>query len=403
MTDVTLPKTGDLRIISVIGAAHFTSHFFQLVLPPLFPLMRESLGVSYTELGLLMAVFFAASGLFQVGAGFVVDRFGAHIVLPAGMALLAGSIMAMGLVPSTWMLFVFAALAGAGNSVYHPADYSVLTARVTPSRMARAYSVHSVTGTLGWAAAPVTVLFLSGLFDWRAALAIAGAAGLIGALLVLLDRDDLIVPEQRARSGAVAQGALRGAGSGAGLFLSPAIMMAFLYFMFLSISFTGLQNYLAILLPKVQGVSLVFATTVTTLYLTSYACGSLAGGYLADRTTNHDRIIAGGLLAVAILSLAMGFVPLPAYLLMPIAMVTGFLGGATIPSRDMLVRSATPHGATGKVFGFVYSGLDLGALIAPPVIGYMLDHGADRLPFVLIACILCLTLVPAFAVKRSRG
>jgi MFS family permease len=406
MTDLTLPKTGDFRIISVIGAAHFTSHFFQLVLPPLFPMMRETLGVSYTELGLLMAVFFAASGLFQVGAGFVVDRFGAHIVLPAGMALLAGSIMAMGLVPSTWMLFVFAALAGAGNSVYHPADYSVLTARVTPSLMARAYSVHSVTGTLGWAAAPVTVLFLSGLFDWRAALAITGAVGLVGAFLILLDRDDLIVPEHRGRgAGPHGDGRVAGLGAdkGAGLFLSPAIMMAFLYFMFLSISFTGLQNYLTILLPKVQGVSIVFATTLTTMYLTSYACGSLAGGFVADRTTNHDRIIAGGLLAVAVLSLGMGFLSIPGFILMPMAMATGFLGGMTIPSRDMLVRSATPHGATGKVFGFVYSGLDLGALIAPPVIGYMLDHGANRAPFVLIACILCLTLVPAFAVKRSRG
>lgn len=396
MTDVSLPKTGDLRIISVIGAAHFTSHFFQLVLPPLFPLMRASLGVSYTELGLLMAVFFAASGIFQVGAGVVVDRFGAHLVLPAGMALLSGSIMAMGLAPSTWMLFVLAALAGAGNSVYHPADYSVLTARVTPTRMARAYSVHSVSGTLGWAAAPITVLFLSEMFDWRAALAITGAIGLIGALLLMIDRNDLVVSVRHGNAAARS-------GPSPSLFRSPAILMAFAYFMLLSIAFSGLQNYLPILLPKVQGVTLVFATTVTTLYLTSYAFGSLAGGYMADRTDNHDRIIAGGLLAVAVLTLGIGFVALPGVILVACAMLTGFLGGMTIPSRDMLVRSAAPHGATGTVFGFVYSGLDLGALIAPPVIGYMLDHGADRAPFALIAVILCLTLAPAFAVKRQHG
>ncbi|MDB5596099.1 MAG: hypothetical protein JWM36_3060 [Hyphomicrobiales bacterium] len=396
MTDVALPKVGsDLRIISVVAAAHFTSHFFQLVLPPLFPMMRESLGVSYTELGWLMAVFFGASGLCQVGAGFVVDRFGAHLVLPAGMALLAGSIMAMGLVPSTWMLYGLAILAGAGNSVYHPADYSVLTGRVTPSRMARAYSIHSVSGTLGWAAAPVTVLFLSESFGWRAALSMTGAVGLIAALLILVDRSDLVLPHATKKAHLAAP-------AGPSVFRSPAILMAFFYFMLLSMAFTGLQNFLTLLLPHVQGVTFLFATTVTTFYLTSYAVGSLAGGYLADRTNNHDRIIAYGLLAVAVLTVCMGFVALPSFVLLAIAMLAGCLGGMTIPSRDMLVRSATPAGATGKVFGFVYSGLDLGALIAPPAIGSMLDHGANRLPFALIALTLCLTLVPAFAVRRKR-
>ncbi|MDB5649813.1 MAG: hypothetical protein JWL62_1333, partial [Hyphomicrobiales bacterium] len=265
---------------------------------------------------------------------------------------------------------------------------------VTPSRMARAYSIHSVSGTLGWAAAPVTVLFLSEFFGWREALAICGAVGLIGALLILIDRSDLILAPAHKNAHVAEEG------PSPSLFRSPAILMAFAYFMLLSISFTGLQNYLTILLPRVQGVTFLFATTVTTFYLTSYAVGSLAGGYLADRTDNHDRIIAYGLLAVAILTLAMGFVALPPFLLMPMAMLTGCLGGMTIPSRDMLVRSATPHGATGKVFGFVYSGLDLGALIAPPAIGAMLDHESNRLPFLLIALTLVLTLVPAFAVKR---
>lgn len=393
MTDLAIPKPGsDLRIISVVGAAHFTSHFFQLVLPPLFPLMRTQLGVSYTQLGLLMAVFFAASGLCQVVAGFVVDRFGAHLVLPAGMALLSGAILVMGLVPSIWMLYACALVAGIGNSVYHPADYSVLTGRITPTRMARAYSIHSVTGTLGWAAAPVTVLFLSESFGWQHALSITGAIGLVCALLILLDRNDLVIAGHAERVVAKEAG-------GASVFLSPAILMAFFYFTFLSFAFTGLQNFLTVLLPKVQGVGVVFATTVTTFYLTAYALGSLAGGVLADRTTNHDRIIAYGLLAVATFTLGMGFLSLPPILLTAIAVTTGFLGGMTIPSRDMLVRGATPMGATGKVFGFVYAGLDLGALVAPPVIGYMLDHGADRTPFAIIAMMLCLTLVPAFAVK----
>jgi len=397
MTHLAFAKPGsDLRIMSVVGGAHFTSHFYQLVLPPLFPFMRESLGVSYTELGLLMAAFFGASGLFQILAGFVVDRFGAHLVLPCGMALLAGSILLMGFAPSVWMLFVLAILAGIGNSVYHPADYSVLTGRITPSRMARAYSVHSVTGTLGWAAAPVTMIALATLFDWRMALALSGAAGLLCAALVALDRSDLILPAARRPGGAVE------VGSSLQLFMSSAILMSFAYFTLLSTAFTGLQNYLPTLLPKTQGVSLAFATTVTTLYLTIYALGSLAGGYLADRTANHHRLIGFGLVPMMLLTLVMGTLAMPDPLLIAVAMLTGFLGGLTIPSRDMLVRAATPAGSAGRVFGFVYSGLDLGALIAPPVIGYMLDHGSSRGPFLFIALALLATLGPAFFVARRQ-
>lgn len=395
MTDIAIAKpAADLRIISVVGGAHFTSHFFQLVLPPLFPLMRADLGVSYTELGLLMSAFFAGSGVFQIGAGFVVDRIGAHLVLPAGMALLAGSIMLMGLAPDMWMLFALALLGGIGNSVYHPADYSVLTGRVTPTRMARAYSVHSVSGTLGWAAAPVTMIFLASLFGWRNALVIGGAGGLVCALLVLLDRHDLVLPDARKKHTVGA--------TGGALFFTPAILLAFGYFTLLSTAFTSLQNFLPVLLPHVQSVSRDFAATVTTLYLTIYAVGSLAGGYLADRFKNHDKLIGYGLAPMAGLTLAMGFIGLHPFVLLCLAMLTGFLGGMTIPSRDMLVRSATPPGSAGRVFGFVYSGLDLGALAAPPIIGYMVDHGADRAAFVFIALVIVATLLPAFFVARRR-
>ena len=395
MSDFAFPKPStDLRIMSVVGAAHFTSHFFQLVLPPLFPLMRESLGVTYTELGVLMAVFFAGSGLFQIGAGFVVDRVGAHVVLPAGMALLAGSIMLMGFAPSLWMLYVLALLGGIGNSVYHPADYSVLTGRITPQRMARAYSVHTVTGTLGWAAAPISMTFLAHLYDWRMALTIGGAAGLVCAAIVAFDKADLVLPhlkKERVKTDGP---------SSLSLFLSAPILMTLVYFTLLSTAFTGVQNYLPTLLPVVQGVSLQFATTVTTFYLTLYAVGSLVGGWLADRVASHERIIGFGLIPMMGLVVVIGYVAMPAPLLMLAAMGTGFFGGMTIPSRDMLVRSATPKGSEGRVFGFVYSGLDLGALIAPPVIGFMLDHGANQAPFLFIAGTLLITLGPAFFVAR---
>jgi MFS family permease len=389
----------DLRITGVIGAAHFTSHFFQLALSPLFPAIHDAWSLSYGQLGALISTFFTASAIGQVAAGFVVDRYGPQLVLPGGVALLAAAIGAIGVAGNYPMMLVFAALAGLGNSVYHPADYSVLTARVAPSRLARAYSVHTISGTFGWAAAPTTVLFLSQQFGWRNALLIVGIAGVGAAAFFALDRKDLRLPESIAlRHGAAAP---RPGDALPKLFTLP-VVVAFLYFMLLAIALGGTQNFLPTMLPKVQNVSVAFATQVLTAYLTVNAVGSFAGGYLADLTRNHERIVAAGLAGAAVLMLALAYMPMPPWLLALAATLIGLLVGVTIPSRDMLVRSATPPGSTGKVFGFVYSGLDLGSLIVPVAIGALLDRGLFDMPFVLIAASLFITIALAIGVKRSK-
>jgi FSR family fosmidomycin resistance protein-like MFS transporter len=388
----------DARVIGVVGAAHFTSHFFQLVLPPLFPLMRDSLGLSFTELGLVLTIFFTASGLAQVAAGFAVDRFGPHVVLPAGVAMLAGGIMLIGIAPSYWMMLLAAIVAGIGNSVYHPADYAVLTGRVSPGRRARGYSVHSVTGTLGWAAAPVSALALASVFGWRAALLILGIGGLIAAALIVLDREDFSLPHHKRRTAESAPGP-----SFMELLTSPPIVVAFAFFVLLTLALGTMQGYLPAMLPRVQPVTLAFATLATTLYLVANAAGSLAGGFLADLTDRHDRVIGAGLAIGLVLVLVLGFVPMSEVAIIALAAGNGFLIGLTLPSRDMLVQAAAPPGATGKVFGFVYSGLDLGSLIVPVTIGVMLDHHYDHAPFLFVAAAMAVTVVAAMIVGRQEA
>ncbi|MGL4287892.1 MAG: MFS transporter [Phreatobacter sp.] len=394
MTDQSIPLRHDAQVMSLISAAHFSSHFFQLVLPPLFPVLKLAFGVSYTELGFVMAVFFAASGLGQVAAGFLVDRFGPQRILPIGIALLAGGMLLVGLLPYYGVLLPAAALSGLGNSVFHPADYSIITARISPQRIGRAYSAHTVMGTLGWAAAPVTTLALAQQFGWQTALIQLGIAGLVLAAIVALGHRQLkVAPAPRpAHHKAPAWQML----------LTGPIIACLVYFTLLAIAQAGSQSFLPSLLPLTQGISAAAAVTATTVYLIGSALGSFSGGFLADLTPNHERVVGIGLAAAALLSLVLGFVHLPGPLLLAVTGLAGFLTGSTIPSRDMLVRGAAPAGAVGTVFGFVYSGLDLGSVVAPIAIGAFIDHGSADLAFVFIASALMITVISALIVKQLQ-
>ena len=367
----------DARVIGLIGSAHFTSHFFQMVLPPLFPLMKDALGVGYTELGLLATVFYAVSGLGQPVAGFVVDRFGARVVLVGGMALLGASMLAIAAAPSYWLILLLMVPAGLGNCVFHPADYSILSASVSPPRMGRAFSAHALGGTLGWVAAPPLMLGLAQFGGWRTGVIAAGIIGLVVALTVRTQH--AILREDRSGSTAHGHGATvpaqRAGAMNWSVLLSPPILMCFAYFLFLAIAGIALQNFLMPALNALHGTPIAVAAGALTVYLLGSAIGILAGGYVVDRIGRHETMVGVGLAGAACLILFAGYVPLSVLALNVVLALAGFMAGNASPARDMLVRRATPKGSTGKVFGFVYSGLDLGSTMAPALAGYMVDHG----------------------------
>jgi MFS transporter, FSR family, fosmidomycin resistance protein len=403
MTDLALARPErDVRIIAVVSAAHFTSHFFMIALPPLFALVRDEWHVSYTELGSVTAVFFIASALGQIISGFAVDRFGPHRVLPVGMAILAASVVMMGFATQFWMLIPLSALGGIGNSVYHPADYSVLSHRISPQRIARGYSTHTVLGTMGWAAPPVTMVFLASHFGWHNALICVGVCGLIAAAAIALDQDDLRLPEHIHKVRANEQGGEHAPRAPSfRVITSLPVLMAFVFFTLLSLALSTVQSFMPTMLPQVQNISLAFASTFTTLYFAINACGSILGGWIIDRYHRIDAIITIGMTLSAILMVVIGYVGMPPIALMAMGAIVGLVVGITMPSRDMLVRQSAPPGATGKVFGFVYSGLDLGALLVPIFIGPMLDHNMPSLPFAFIAITLLLTIVVALIMRRA--
>jgi predicted MFS family arabinose efflux permease len=367
----------DVEVISLVGGAHFFSHFFQLSLAPLFPLIRADLDVGWAALGLVVTVFYATSGLGQTPAGFLVDHVGARRVLAGGLALLALAVGLVSLIPGYWALLPLAALAGLGNSVFHPADYAILNARVSERRLGQAYGVHSIGGTLGWAAAPAFVLPVAALGGWRRALLVAAGLGLAAAAILAAQRARLTDRAGRRP----ADGAPRRDLPTLELFLAPAILASFAYFALTAFAFVGVQTFMTSALVALYEAPLATATGALTAFLVATAAGVLAGGRLADRTSRHDLVAVAGVSTGAALMLLVGSGRLLVPLVVAAIALAGFAVGLTSPSRDMLVRAATPRGAAGRVFGFVYSGLDLGSSTGPLLFGWLLDHGAPRAVF----------------------
>src|ERR1700710_2012270 len=178
-------RTDDARLVAGVSGAHFVSHFYMLVLPPLFAFVRADYAVSYTEIGLALTMFNAVSAVAQTPAGFLIDRINARYALIAGLVLGGIGLAIAAAVHSYWVLIAAFGLIGLGNTVYHPADYALLSRRVAPERMSQAYSVHTFAGMLGSAAAPSAVLLMHGLYGWRGAFLGAAALGFVVAFLLL--------------------------------------------------------------------------------------------------------------------------------------------------------------------------------------------------------------------------
>lgn len=389
----------EVSTLGAVGVAHFCSHFLQLALAPLFLLMRADLGVSFFALGVLLSVFYLCSGVGQVVAGILVDRFGADRLLLGGLILQGASTAAMGFAPHYAMLVPLAALAGLGNSVYHPADLSILSHRVAPARLGRAFAAHVIAGSIGFALSPLASATIATGYGWRAALLAMGGTVLVIGLGLLAFRGALKV-----EPAGVAHGASGPAGKAPGflqVLAMPVVLMAFLYFLLTSISLSGFQSFSIVALQEGYGATVALATLAVALYQVGNSTGVALGGAVADRTSQHHRIAMGGLAAACVLTGLAAVLSAPPMVIVGLVAAVGVAIGLTTPSRDVLVRDAAPAGAMGKVFGVVYSGYDIGSLLGPLMFGLLLDHHLPRLVFAGAALPLGLAVLTAFAVRRK--
>ena len=382
----------DARIITVIAIGHAMSHFMQLVLAPLFPMMREELGVSYAVLGSVLMVFFTVSALLQPLAGFVVDRFGGRGVLLGGLALMVIGALMTSFAHGPALLFAGAIVSGTGNSVFHPADFSILNGTVSQKRLGHAFSTHGVAGMLGFAAAPVFSAAVGTAYGWHNAL--LAAAGLVFIVLVLIAAHaKLFVGHAETKK--------RDTGPvDARVLLAVPVLMCFAFFTLHAAGLGALQQFGVSAMKEYFGVGTGLASSALTAYILGSAAGMLAGGFLAPRVARHDLIAASGFAIASINALVIALGAIPGAALPVVLAVSGLAIGVTYPSRDLIVRAATPPGATGRVFGFVYSGLDLGSLATPVLCGWLMDHHLPQGIFYLvfgctIAAILTVLQLPA--------
>ena len=391
----------DAHVIGWVSTAHALSHFFQLTLPPLFPYIKTEFNTSYTVLGAMLSVFYGVSGLMQTIAGFAVDRFGPRRVLLAGLTAMSVGTALAALASAPWMLFVAAIVAGMGNSAFHPADLALLNARVSEPRLSYAFSLHNVGGNIGWICAPPFVVTLTALAGWRVALAAAAVIGVLFVLAFALQRGlrldaDVVKRHTASRSVPTA------APFEVGILWSRPVLMAFTFFALQAIAMVGFMTFSTTAFVALYDVPLVFATSLLTAFLVGGIAGTLVGGALAANTGRHVAIAVSCLALGALLAAVIASGAVSTGLLWPLAAGVGVVVGAANPSRDILVRGIAPPHARGRVYGFVYSGLDAGAGIAPLAFGWLLDHGMPAATFALGALALLLAIPTVLDLRAAR-
>ena len=395
---VTRPVS-NAKVIGLISTGHFFSHFYMLLLPPLFPVLRDVYGVGFTELGLALTAFSLTTGLTQAPIGFLVDRYGARGILIAGVMLESLAIVLIAVFPVYAALVALLVLAGLANAVYHPADYAILNASVARERMGRAFSIHTFAGYLGAALAPVTMITLMSWTDWRTALVICGVVGGIVAVVMALNSDILLDATSRPEARDEQRPGSRP--SGLRLLFSTPILMGLLFFTGLSMAGHGITDFSVSALHLIYDAPLIEVGAVLSAFLFASPIGVLMGGWIADRTVHHDRIAASCFVVIATMIFAVAAIDMSLEAIAVLFAVAGLANGLVAPSRDMLIRAVTPPGEMGKVFGFVSVGYNIGGIIAPVMFGYILDHADPGLLFWLVAAISLATVATVLVTGRQ--
>lgn len=390
----------DAKIISIVALAHFVSHVYIMLLPPIMLLVKDHFRVDYTDIALAITAYNVMSALLQTPAGFLVDRIGARIMLTLGLILSGVAICVSALLPGYWAFLIGYALLGVANTVYHPADYSILSATIDGKRIGKAFSVHTFAGYLGSGVTPAMVIAAVAIWGWNGGFLCAAVLSFAAAILLMVTGSVLPrVPRKTTTAAAKTDGTK----VGWDLLMSPPILRNLLFFFCLAMANGGIQTFAVVSLGALHGTPASIANVGLSGFLLFSALGVLVGGIIADRTPHHERVAAVGFACTSTMAALLGWVEMPAAILILVMSVGGLLNGIIQPSRDMMVRAVTPPGSFGKVFGFVTTGFNLGGMVAPLTFAWLMDHGQPRLIYVIVIVFILLALLTAMTRRKPEG
>lgn len=402
---MSVRKREDTRyVVGVVTGAHFVSHLYLLAYPPLFPLLGPEFDVTTTQLGLIVTAIYVPTLLIQLPLGELVDRIGAKRVLAAGMVVTSMGITLSGLAPTYRILLAFAFVSGVGQSVFHPADYALLETVTEREHEGKAFSTHTFGGFAGFAAAPALIGGIAIPYGWRPALLAVGSIGFVYAAVMYLTTAS--VHSRRiqgtSKEGDVADGTpLLDSLS---FVLRAELILLFCFYLVSMMAIVGLQSFTTVFAVRSFGFDEPAANTVLTAYLAFSALGVIGGGPLADALPAERVIVATFVLSAAGVGAAVIGGPNAGFLgAVALFSLVGLCTGAALPSRDKLANSFAEAGATGRSFGFFFTGLSLGAVISPALLGFVIDAVSIGLAFLLVGGFLVLAAAVAVAIARPAG
>ncbi len=382
------------RVNLLIGTGHFLSHFYMLILPPLFLAWQPAFGVSFAELGMTLMLMSGITALLQTPVGFLVDRYGARRFLVGGTLIMSLSICAMGFATAFWQILALAALSGVGNSVIHPADYAILSGSIPKDRMGRSFAMHSFTGNLGFAFGPPVIAALLPLLGWRGSVMLLGALG-VPVVAAILVQSRILVDQVRRHDTEATM-------SGRELLMTRPMLMFFGFFFLAAMASAGVQAWVVTVLHQVKGIDLAVSSAALTGYMVGNTGGVLVGGWFADRAKRLATITIVLTVVSATLTFLVGLLPVGGVVACAMLFCSGLALGTSRTPRDVMVKDAAPPGQIGKVFGFVSAGLPLGSAITPVPFGFLIDHGRPELVLSLVSALLLASLL-CMGTARSSG
>ena len=245
---------------------------------------------------------------------------------------------------------------------------------------------------------------LGSILGWQAAIILDGAIGLI--LFAILWSGSGTFRHSTHERGIGAENQETPENSFSTVLAGP-VLLCWAFFFIVAMGQMGMMTFVPTLMSEIYNFDLEQGGVFVSVMIGAVMTGVLFGGYLADNFRKPDLIVTVGYLIATFLAASLWYFSFVIWQLYVVFAIIGFMYGVVFPSRELLVRAATPKGASGRVFGFVYSGMDFGAAITPVLFGWYVDMGVPRYAFLCVAIlwatsVILMLMTNAATIRRSR-